>query len=220
MPIASDAPLLYRFMQRFLWFLLRSLTRLHISGLEHVPAAGPLIISPNHLHVSDVVFVALIPRRITAFAANKWRGKLAGWLLSTAANAIYVARGEVDRQALGRALSVLHRGGALGMAPEGTRSRTGGLLPGKDGPVYLAGRTGAALLPVAVWGQERLFTEWLRLRRPVIHMHIAPPMRLPPAAAHARMDDLRPYTEKLMLAIARLLPAEYRGVYADQVRQG
>jgi hypothetical protein len=34
------------------------------------------------------------------------------------------------------------------------------------------------------------------------------------------MDDLRPYTEKLMLAIARLLPAEYRGVYADQVRQG
>ncbi|NTW44683.1 MAG: hypothetical protein HGB14_09690, partial [Anaerolineaceae bacterium] len=81
-----------------------------------------------------------------------------------------VIRGEADRAALIQATEILRCGGALGMAPEGTRSRTGGLLPGKNGTVYLASRAGATILPVAIWGHETATHEWQRLRRPRIYV--------------------------------------------------
>jgi 1-acyl-sn-glycerol-3-phosphate acyltransferase len=46
---------------------------------------------------------------------------------------------------------------------------------------------------------------------------IGAPWRLPPEASHARMADLAQHTDALMLALARLLPPAYRGVYADRV---
>jgi 1-acyl-sn-glycerol-3-phosphate acyltransferase len=218
MKTAPNAPFLYRGLQRFAWLLVRLLTRSEVSGIEHVPLTGPLVVAPNHLHILDpVILFAILPRRMTAFAANKWRGTLVGWLLSIVGNAIYVARGEPDRDALSRAAAVLQRGGALGVAPEGTRSRMRGLLPGKNGTVYLASRTGAVVLPIAMWGHETAIRDWLHLRRPTIYVRIAPPLQLPPEARQAKSADLQVYTDELMLTIARMLPEEYRGVYAQWI---
>jgi 1-acyl-sn-glycerol-3-phosphate acyltransferase len=215
---APDAPLYYRLLQSVARFLLRLLTRPSVAGLEHVPATGALIVAPNHLHILDtVVLFALLPRRATALAADKWRDTVGGWLMRAFANAIFVARGEVDRRALTRAAAVLREGGMLAVAPEGTRSRAGGLLPGKNGTVYLAGRTGAAILPVALWGQEKMFACWRHGRRPEVHVHFGEPFRLPAGLERARPDELQTYTDELMLTLARLLPVEYRGVYADRV---
>jgi 1-acyl-sn-glycerol-3-phosphate acyltransferase len=189
-----------------------------VRGREHIPQTGPLIIAANHMHVFDLPIVfAVVPRRQTVFAANKWQGKFAGWIMRTFADAIFVERGEPDRAAIARALEVVRRGGALGVAPEGTRSRTGGLIEGKPGTVYLASRSGASILPVVVWGQEQAMRSWARLRRPEIHVRIAEPMNLPASAEHARSAELASYTEELMLTLARMLPREYRGVYADRV---
>jgi 1-acyl-sn-glycerol-3-phosphate acyltransferase len=152
---------------------------------------------------------------MTAFAASKWRGTVGGFLLSTIGEAIYVVRGEPDRGALAKAVTVLQKGGALGVAPEGTRSRVRSLLPGKNGTVYLASRAGAAILPMAVWGQETAIRDWLHLRRPHVHIRIAEPIRLPPSARQAKTAELQEYTDELMVTIARMLPREYRGVYAE-----
>ena len=103
------------------------------------------------------------------------------------------------------------------MAPEGTRSRTGGLQAGRDGAIYLASRTGAAIIPVAAWGQERALGAWRRFKRPEIHIHIGQPIRLPDGAERARAAELHGYTDDLMLTLAAMLPPEYRGVYADRV---
>ena len=216
--IARDAPLHYRMLQRLLCSLVRWLTHLDVQGLPNVPASGPLIVSPNHLHLFDsVIAFALVPRHMTAFAADKWRPTPFGCLLSWFGNAIYVARGEPDRTALAHALAVLRSGCALGVAPEGTRSKTGGLQRGKDGAAYLASRSGAPILPLVMWGQEQTFRCWLRLRRPAIHVRFAAPIALPPGAARARTAELSAYTDDLMRELARLLPAQYRGVYADRV---
>jgi 1-acyl-sn-glycerol-3-phosphate acyltransferase len=131
---------------------------------------------------------------------------------------IFVARGEADREAMGRALEVLRSGGALAVAPEGTRSRTGGLQAGRDGAVYLASRTGATIIPVAAWGQEQALGAWRRLKRPDIHIHIGEPFRLPTGAERARTAELHGYTDELMMTLARMLPEKYQGVYADRVR--
>ena len=123
----------------------------------------------------------------------------------------------MDRQALGEALALLKAGAVLGVAPEGTRSRTGGLLKGRSGIFYLAGRAGVPIVPAVMWGQEQVMPGWIRLRRAQVHLHIGPPIYLPPEAARFRTADLDAHTEQLMLTMARMLPAQYRGVYADMV---
>jgi len=215
--IATDAPLLFRIFQRVGWLLLRALTRLEVRGLEHVPASGPLIIAPNHLHALDIPVVGIvIPRWISVFVAEKWEGKLGGRLIELATEAIFVERGEADRGALAQALAILKAGRALAVAPEGTRSRTGGLGQGKNGAAYLASRSGAAILPVAAWGHERALGSWRRFRRPQIHVRIAKPIHLRPEAERARTAELQAYTDQLMLTLAGMLPPAYRGVYADR----
>lgn len=218
MVLAPDGTFLYRLMQRLLWALARLLTRLEVTGVENVPLEGPLVIAPNHIHAFDVPLVGMvIPRRTAIFAADKWRGKLGGWVMERLTRVIYVARGEADRGALSQALEVLKAGHALAVAPEGTRTRTGGLQQGKHGAVYLASRTGATILPVAIWGHEKALAAWRRLRRPEIHVRIGQPIHLPAGAERARTAELHAYTDELMLALAQLLPAGYRGVYRDRV---
>ncbi len=216
--IAQDAPLLYRLLQGIVFALLRILTKLDVEGLERVPRSGPLIIAPNHIHLLDSVLTfGLIPRRVTALAADKWRTPPFGCLLSIIGQAIYVTRGEADRRALAKAVVVLRSGGVLGVAPEGTRSRSGGLQHGKDGAAYLASRSGAVIVPLAAWGHDQTFTSWAHFQRPAIHVRFAEPIRLPAEAAQARTTQLSAYTDEIMLALARLLPVEHRGVYASRL---
>ena len=133
------------------------------------------------------------------------------WLLGEMGNAIFVQRGEADLAALEDGLTVLRSGGIIGMSPEGRISRAGGLLPAQTGVAYLATRADVPVLPVGIWGQERLTKSWKRLRRPEVHIHIGEPLRLPGGAASA--SELQQYTTQVMQAIAGLLPAEYRGAY-------
>ena len=53
--------------------------------------------------------------------------------------------------------------------------------------------------------------------RAKVHLHIGPPICLPSEATRFRTADLDAYTEQLMLTLARMLPAQYRGVYSDMV---
>ncbi len=219
-PIAPEAPPFYRILQRLLQWVARLLTRIEVRGVENIPASGAFILATNHLHVFDLpVAFAYNPRQVTIFAADKWRGKFSGWLMQLVTKTIFVARGEVDRRALGQALDVLKSGGVMAIAPEGTRSRSGGLLPGKSGVVYLAARAGVPIIPTAMWGQEKVMPGWVRLWRAPVHLHFGPPIILPPEAVHFRTAELDAYTEKLMLTLARMLPPEYRGVYTEKTRQ-
>jgi 1-acyl-sn-glycerol-3-phosphate acyltransferase len=216
--VAADAPFIYRFLQRLLWAVAHVIARVDVTGFEHVPLSGPLIVSCNHLHSLDIPVVGVVvPRWQAVFAADKYRGKLGGWFMEHVTRVVYVARGEADREAMKWALEVLRSGGALAVAPEGTRSRTGGLQAGRGGAAYLASRTGAIIIPVAAWGQEQALGAWRRLRRPEIHIRIGEPIRLPAGAERAHTAELQGYTDELMMTLAAMLPEKYRGVYADRV---
>jgi 1-acyl-sn-glycerol-3-phosphate acyltransferase len=219
--VAKNVPLTYRLMQVALWLLFKIFTRIQVTGRENVPLTGPLIVAPNHLHSFDIPIIGMIiPRQTVVFAADKWRGKIGGILMERVTQVIYVARGEADRAALNQALAALRAEGCVAVAPEGTRSRTGGLQNGKHGVAYLASRTGAPVVPVVMWGQERLLRELLHFRRAAIHVTICTPWYAPPGADHARTAELDAYTDELMMILARGLPAQYRGVYAGRVTDG
>ncbi len=200
----------------FVLLLIRLLARVQVEGAENIPATAPFVLAPNHIHMLDLpVIFAYLPRRTVVFAADKWqKNPLFGRLLSFFGDAIYVHRGAPDRKALGLAVDVLKAGGVLGLAPEGTRSRTGGLQQGRTGVVYLANRGCVPILPVVAFGQEKAFACWLRLRRVPITVRFGPLVQLPPGKY--RTPDLDAHTDLLMMALARMLPPQYRGVYADR----
>jgi len=211
-----EFPFVYRLLRRIVLGLLRLLCRLKVEGVERVPAEGPLLLVSNHLHWLDTpVLGVTVPRRATVFAARKWeRRPIAGGVLRTLGNAIFVYRGEVDRQALRKALAVLKDGGVLAMAPEGTRSDTGALQQGKEGTAYMAARTGVPLVPVVAYGQEKMFSSLLRGPRAEVHVIYGSPFALPSTPGRVSKKQLQEFTEQIMLGLAAMLPPAYRGVYS------
>ena len=210
---------LQRIVHWIIRFLVWLLTKVTIEGLENVPAQGGFVLAVNHLDYLDApIIFAKMPRRMVVFAADKWaKTPFSGWILSHVGTAIYVDRGAPDRKALAAALTVLKAGGALAMAPEGTRSPTGGLTEGHTGVAYLSTRSAAPILPMVAYGQEQSDLYWKRLRRVPVCIRIGPLIHLP--AEKARTEQLHQYTEQLMLTLASMLPEQYRGVYGAWVKE-
>ena len=196
------------------------LTRRVLIGLENIPPTGPHILVVNHLSFFDLPFVfgVLGGEHVTGWAAEKYqRHPLFGPLLKLAGG-IFIERGQVDRDAIARAVDWLQSGKVFGMAPEGTRSKTGVLSRGKTGAAYLAHEARVPLIPVGIFGTEHAWACWLRLRRPVLTMRTGKPFRLPPLDPAHRQSRLRADTDEIMCRIAALLPAKYHGHYADHPR--
>ncbi|GAB4440756.1 MAG: lysophospholipid acyltransferase family protein [Anaerolineae bacterium] len=186
------------------------------SGLEHTPASGPLLVVANHVTFSDpMVVMACLPRTLIPMAKVEiFENRLTGWLMKSGGG-IPVHRGEADMSAVKLALSVLKQGGAVLLAPEGTRSHTGQLQPAKDGATMLALRGNAAILPVGVSGIEQARQSWRRLRRPAVRLSVGPPFRLRTAGRRPSREEMSALTTALMFQIAAQLPPEYRGRYSD-----
>jgi 1-acyl-sn-glycerol-3-phosphate acyltransferase len=194
----------------------RTIASVRIDGAANAPDRGGFVIAANHVSMWDApVLLCAAERPVIMFAAEELRQRaVMHWTLHKIWNAIYLRRGEADLDALEQGVAVLRRGGRLGLAPEGHRSRSG-LQAAHTGVAYLAYRAGVPTLPVAVYGQERIVESWRRLRRAPVQIRIGTP--IPAPAGEATSDALRAYTERVMLAIARLLPREYRGRYTAAV---
>jgi 1-acyl-sn-glycerol-3-phosphate acyltransferase len=117
--------------------------RLSVSGLEHLPLDGPLLLAGNHDSWWDSVAVgiAALPRRqVKALAkASLWDQPVLGRILDGMGQ-IPIHRGAGDAGALERAIEELCAGACIGVFPEGTRSR------GRE----LRARSGLGRLAVAV----------------------------------------------------------------------
>jgi 1-acyl-sn-glycerol-3-phosphate acyltransferase len=208
------------FLRGFLKIAFKLFSRLEVTGLENVPTSGSHILIANHLSYIDppLLYNIMGGDHITGWAADKYRKH---WLFGPIAglvNPIFIRRGRVDRQALDAAVQALESGLSFGLAPEGTRSKTGALMKGKTGVSYLADQSGAALLVIAITGTEMAFKELLRLRRPRLTVRIAKPFHLPPLDPANRTASMRRNADEVMCRLAAMLPSAYRGEYADHPR--
>ncbi len=200
-----------------LLLLLKTVARIDAQGLEKLPA-GPFVYAMNHLSSFDTLTgIALGPiRQATAFAAVEHRSDpIAGWILDQL-GMIWVRRGEADREAIKIALDEIKSGTLMAMAIEGTRSRTGGLQPGKTGAAFLASRAHVPMVPAAIWGTEKIISNLKHLRRSEVHLRVGEPFHLP--EGRVNIEQLEEYTDQLMLKIAAMLPPEYRGVYRGRLK--
>ncbi|RCK71837.1 MAG: 1-acyl-sn-glycerol-3-phosphate acyltransferase [Anaerolineae bacterium] len=201
-------------------FLFRLLTRVEVIGVEKVPLSGGCILATNHLSRLDPPLLFMLIERddLTALVADKYKKyPFIPWLVNTL-KGIWIHREDADFGALKDALRYLQQGGLLGIAPEGTRSRTKGLLPGKPGVAYLADKARVPVVPVAISGTEGAIFKILTLRRPKIRVVFGDPITFPPVSREQRDEMLQRHTDEILCRIAALLPEEYRGVYADHPR--
>jgi 1-acyl-sn-glycerol-3-phosphate acyltransferase len=148
--------------------------RLSRIGREHAKVEGPLIVASNHRSFLDPFLIgASIPwRRPLHYVAKAelFETRWQGWLLNRL-GAYPVRRGQSDEETLVTSREVLRRGGVVCIFPEGTRIRTGSLGRPKRGFGRLALETGAAVLPVAVYGTEYVRNGWrIRPRKVKIRM--------------------------------------------------
>lgn len=194
--------------------LMTILTKLEVSGLERVPLKGPLIIVANHLHFADPPLLgAVIPRKIIFMAKSElFRIPVIG-LIVLAYEAFGVRRGMADARAIRRAIKVLRSDKALGIFPEGHRSKDGKLQRARKGMALLAYKTGATILPIGISG-TRTFLQWPRvLQRPRVMVTIGEPL-CPPVLRSPSREQQAELSEEIMRRIAACLPEDQRGPYS------
>lgn len=189
-------------------FLLTVLARWKVTGRQHVPS-GPLIVASNHLNNADPpILGAGIARRRLRFMAKVELFKPPLGMITRTWGAFPVRRFEADMGALLAAERILRAGGAIGMFPEGTRSRTGYLGNPHPGTALIALRTGATILPCAITGTERFRDPFLVVKRPRITIAIGEPFTVE-RIRRPTNDQINALTERIMAGIRELLPEQY-----------
>jgi 1-acyl-sn-glycerol-3-phosphate acyltransferase len=198
-----------------------ALFRPRVTGREHVPLTGPVILASNHLSFIDSIAIPTVaPRKVAYLAkAEYFTGTgIVGWFsrtLFTALGALPVER-ETHRAAqaaLDTALAVLKDGGAFGIYPEGTRSRDGRLARGKTGVAWLALTADCPVVPVAVAGTDKVQPVGARWPRPHrISVTFGEPLTFPDQAGMAGNGRARRVvTDRIMQAIGELSGQEKSG---------
>jgi 1-acyl-sn-glycerol-3-phosphate acyltransferase len=197
-------------------FVLTIFVDFEVEGLENIPQEGPLITAQNHMIFVDTVIGAIfIDREVVGVSKmENYHNPLLAFFFKLYGT-LPIRRGEVDRTALKASLKVLEEGTVLMAAPEGTRSKTNTLQRGKDGLSYLAVKADAPVLPIAIWGQEEFWQQFLRPRRAKVKMVMGKPFIFEPGEGRLTREQLTQMTDEMMYRIAALLPPEYRGYYSD-----
>ena len=212
-PVRDDGrrPWRYRLTSGFVRTVLGTLLfrRLHFEGRDQVPLDGPLLVASNHISNWDpLLYGSFFPGTLFAMAKRElFRPPPIAWLLA-GCNCFPVDRGTADRRALRFSLDLLRARRRLLLFVEGRRSRHPGMRPVEAGAGFLVRRTGAPVLPVAIWGTERAFrrTGGLLPRRGQVHVRYGTPVTI-----SGRTDQ--EIADAIAAQVAALLPPDYRGVH-------
>lgn len=208
-----------RFLNRI---LIKTLLDIEFHNLDTAPREGALIVAGNHLGVLDALivysvvdkrdYIVMVAEYHQNYTFRRWMANLVG--------AIFVDRYQADFSALREVMKRLNKGGVLIISPEGTRSKTGGLLIGQPGTAYIAAKTGVPVLPVSIVGSEDhlVAANLKRLRRSPVTVLFGDVLHIDPLSRENREEKIQEYTDEIMCQIAALLPEGYRGVYADHPR--
>jgi putative phosphoserine phosphatase / 1-acylglycerol-3-phosphate O-acyltransferase len=208
----------YHLLRPFVRTLSFPYARFDMAGLENVPARGPVLLASNHRSYFDVAALALVARGIgrpVRFLGKKeiFDAPVVG-MIARAIGGIPVDRGSGSGQPLRAAESALKAGEVVIVLPQGTIPRGHDffepVLHGKTGTARLAASTGAAVVPVGLWGTEKVWPRSSRVpdftlvrHPPQVTVRVGRPLSL-------SLTDARADTETIMQAISALLPAEAR----------
>jgi len=173
-----------------------------VTGREHVPETGPVILAPVHRSFADFGFAAFCTDRKLFFMTKDemWNNKYLGKLLLSV-GAFPVHRESADREALQRAEEVLRKDSPLVLFPEGTRREGPVIKDLMEGAAFLSARTGAPIVPIGIGGSDLAMPKGSAIPKPrTIQVVIGPAIPPPPRTGGGRVSrsSVRAATEALV----------------------
>ena len=160
--------------------------RVRIDGLERIPADRPTLFVVNHSSAMDgPALFGLLPRRVSFLVKAEMFHGFVGWVL-TSVGQYGLNRDVPDRAPMLAALAQLKDGGAVGIFPEGTRGE-GGVDAVFNGAGWLACRSGAQIVPIAMRGTYRAPGEKRRFR-PRVRVLVGEPFSVPVGAGRTAVN--------------------------------
>jgi len=187
----------------------RLFLRHRVVGREHIPRKGPVILACNHISFWDPPLVGAWVNRNLHYLAKVelFQNRVFGAML-TAYNCIPIQRGPQARSALRGADGVLDRGGAVLIFPEGTRSKSGSLLPPRAGISHLAAVSRTPVVPACITGSNQIRRSMLR--QVEIRLSFGAPM-MPPLGAEQSREVGDAFAKRVMSAIEALRAGHAEG---------
>ncbi|GHF69915.1 1-acyl-sn-glycerol-3-phosphate acyltransferase [Streptomyces mashuensis] len=193
--------------------------RFDIKGTEHLPQRGGAVLVSNHIGYLDFVFCGLAARpakRLVRFMAKEsvFRHKVSGPLMR-AMKHIPVDRA-AGMEAYRHALAALRSGEVVGVFPEATISTSFTLKEFKSGAARLAQEAGVPIVPMALWGTQRLWTKGrkrdLGRKHIPVTIRVGEPLTPEPAeTADSLTRRARTRVQELLEAAQRAYPVRERG---------
>jgi 1-acyl-sn-glycerol-3-phosphate acyltransferase len=190
-----------------------------ITGLEHLPRTGPALLAVNHVGYVDFIYGGVAPERIgrrVRFMAKRelFDHRVSGPIMR-ACRHIAVDRAEGEAS-LAEAMRHLEQGELVGIFPEATISRAMEIKDLKTGAVRIAHRAGVPLIPMVLWGTQRLMTKDHPRdlsRGTAISIRVGEPMRLTGDDPVAETDALRVALQDLLAASIAAYPQHQDGAW-------
>jgi 1-acyl-sn-glycerol-3-phosphate acyltransferase len=191
--------------------------RMRCIGSDNVPAGGRVILAPNHFSFMDHFFTAAFTRRRVNFMAkSQLFAKPMQWIYSPG-GVFPVRRGHYDEDAFVTAQTVLDREGAIVMYCEGGRSRSGRVGDrARPGIGRLALQSGAPIVPIAIYGSQRV-RNWKKLQFPKVLVQYGEPLYFPQVEKPTR-EQQQACADEILGAI-RALYADLEQLGEKQVRR-
>jgi 1-acyl-sn-glycerol-3-phosphate acyltransferase len=188
--------------------------------VEALSKNKPLIVAMNHVNFLEMPILAAhgYPLNVTGVAKTEtWNNPILAFLFNTY-QAIPIDRSGAFQKVFAQIREAIDNGSYLCIFPEGTRSKDGVLRKGKAGIILMALESKAPVLPVVHYGGERVWENMRHFRRTPFCFKVGRPFRINYEGRPGR-EDREVIIDEVMGQMARLLPEEMRGVYAEQTER-
>lgn len=181
-----------------------------VSGAEHIPSEGGVILASNHCSFLDPPLVGIASRRAMWFLARK---TLLDWPLLgpvfPSLNVIPVDRDGNDRTAIKSIVQLLHQGEGVVLFPEGTRSPDGGLQAAKPGLGMIVAKSFCPVVPARIFGSFEAFPKGGGIRPGKISVKFAEPLHFSPGEWDSKSrESYQAISDRVLSAIAAITPPE------------
>ncbi|PJI07673.1 MULTISPECIES: lysophospholipid acyltransferase family protein [Clostridium] len=204
---------------------LKKYADIQVRGMENLKGINtPIMFIGNHLSNSDgLVLNKVLEDYDVTFVAGVKLNKDAITKLGTyCVKTTPIKPNTADKEGISRIIKLLRNKNNIFVFPEGTRSRTGGMIEAKKGPLLIAKMGKAVIVPVGICGSEKLmpidksgnmYDESFHYAK--VKVNIGKPFYF---GSRNKDENKKDYEKRViddaMYKIAELIPEEYRGVYS------
>lgn len=218
-------PLMKKFVKFYVDLQIDRHATLVVKGLENMSSdlKRPCLFVCNHLSNCDglVLNKVLEKEKVVFIAGKKLEANSMTNLGFKIVRSIPIMPNSPDKDAIRRVVNAVKEGNNILIFPEGTRSRTAKMLEGKKGILLFAKLTNAPIVPIGIWGTEKLMPINDEMGKEVFHnaevsIQIGKGFYLPEKNDDETKETWESHClSDIMTSIAELLPKEYRGFYDE-----